>query len=176
MQKLPSGFQRGFGLIEALTSLAVGAIVLTVAAPSLQDLVGRRHLEGVADRLAADLHFARTEAMARNASVRIVFHPDASESCYLIHTGSPTSCNCTAGAPSCSDGAMLLRSVTVPAAHAQVRANIGSILFDPLHGTASPGGTLRVTGASGAAVHHVVNVLGRVRSCSSAGVGGHPVC
>jgi type IV fimbrial biogenesis protein FimT len=176
MQKLPSNFQRGFGLIEALTSLAVGVIVLTAAAPGLQDVVARRHLEGVADRLAADLHFVRTEALARNASVRIAFHTDASGSCYLIHTGSPASCNCTAGTSSCSDGAVLLRSVAIPIAHAQVRANVESILFDPLHGTASPGGTLRVTGVSGAAVHHVINVLGRVRSCSTAGLGGHPAC
>ena len=176
MQKLYSGFQRGFGLIEALTSLAVGVIVLTAAAPSLHDVVARRHLEGVADRLAADLHFVRTEALARNASVRITFHADASGSCYLIHTGSSASCNCMAGTPACRDGAVLLRSVDVPTEHVQVRANVESIVFDPLHGTASPGGTLRVNGASGAAVHHVVNVLGRVRSCSTAGLGGHPAC
>ena len=39
-------------------------------------------------------------------------------------------------------------------------------LFDPLHGTSTPTGTLRLVDAGGRAVHHVVNVMGRVRSCS----------
>ena len=53
----------------------------------------------------------------------------------------------------------------------------GSVLFDPLHGTASPTATVRVTGLSGRAIHHVVNVMGRVRSCSPLGaVPGYRVC
>lgn len=168
--------QQGFGLVETLTSLAVGAIMLTAAAPGLQDVLARRHLEGVADQLVADLHFVRTEALARNEPVRIDFHADAAGSCYLIHTGAQAPCRCSGGAPSCGTGAVLLRSVTVSATRAWVQANVGSMVFDPLHGTASPGGRLQVTGSSGAAVHHIVNVLGRVRSCSTAGLGGHPAC
>ena len=56
-------------------------------------------------------------------------------------------------------------------------ANAASVLFDPLHGTATPTGTLRVTGASGRAIHHIINVMGRVRSCSpQAAVPGYRAC
>ena len=56
-------------------------------------------------------------------------------------------------------------------------ANVGSVLFDPLHGTISPTGTLRLVGTDARAVHHVVNIMGRVRSCSpQAAIPGYRAC
>jgi type IV fimbrial biogenesis protein FimT len=46
--------------------------------------------------------------------------------------------------------------------------NVASVLFDPMHGTSTPTGTLHVIGAGGREVRHVINVMGRVRSCSPA--------
>ena len=67
----------------------------------------------------------------------------------------------------CDAGALAIKSVVLPGAeHISVAGNVGSIVFDPLHGTSTPSGTLRVVDARGRAVHHIVNVLGRVRSCS----------
>ena len=57
-----------------------------------------------------------------------------------------------------------------------MRANVASIAFDPLHGTSTPTGTLRLVDGRGRAVHHVVNVMGRVRSCTPAGVPGWRAC
>jgi type IV fimbrial biogenesis protein FimT len=61
-----------------------------------------------------------------------------------------------------------------------VQGNVASILFDPLHGTSTPTGTLKIVGDSGRAVHHVVNIMGRVRTCSPVGaapaVPGFRVC
>ena len=81
----------------------------------------------------------------------------------------------------CSGGASALKTVMLrPADGIVVRANVASMRFDPLHGTSTPAGTLQVVASSGAAVHHVVNVMGRVRSCSPSGalpaVSGYPVC
>jgi type IV fimbrial biogenesis protein FimT len=45
-----------------------------------------------------------------------------------------------------------------------------------MHGTSTPTGTLRLVGGRGRAVHHVVNVMGRVRSCTPAGVPGWRAC
>ena len=59
----------------------------------------------------------------------------------------------------------------------RVTANVGSIAFDPLHGTSTPTGTLRLVDARGRAVHHIVNVMGRVRSCTPGGaVNGYRPC
>jgi len=71
-----------------------------------------------------------------------------------------------------------IKTVRLPAdERVGLQANMGSIVFDPLHGTGTPTGTLRLTGRDGRAIHHVVNVMGRVRSCSPAGaVPGYRAC
>jgi type IV fimbrial biogenesis protein FimT len=78
----------------------------------------------------------------------------------------------------CSPGASEIRTVRLPATdRVQVQANVASILFDPVHGTSTPTGTVRVIGANGRELRHVVNVMGRVRTCSPQGsVGGYRAC
>lgn len=168
----------GFTLIECAITLTVIAIAATAALPGFQDLFARRRLDGVATQLATDLQTVRSEAVARNAALRLSFHADVAGSCYLVHTGAKALCSCSATtAPSCGDGAELVRAVRLPASErVAVGASAGSILYDPLHGTSTPAATVRVTAAQGA-IHHVVNVMGRVRSCSPEGrIAGYRTC
>ena len=174
-----SSTQRGITLIEAAIVLAVTAIVAGSAAPSLQRLIDGRRLEGAAAQLAADIQFIRTEAVARNEALRLSFHAATGGSCYVIHTGAANECSCTASGPAqCSGGAHEIKTVTVAATdRVVVQANVGSLLFDPLHGTSSPTGTLRLIGTNERAIHHIVNIMGRVRSCSpQAAVPGYRAC
>lgn len=170
--------QRGLTLVEAVVALAIGAVVLSAAIPGMRSSLERRRLDGIATQLAVDLRYARGEAMARDRTVRLGFHTHAGGSCYLIHTGAASACSCTGGQPTCGVGALLLRGVATDAASAiTVRANVASIAFDPLHGTATPTATVQTVAGSGAAVQHVVNILGRVRSCASGGsLPGWPAC
>lgn len=160
--------QHGVTLIEACTVLAVTVIAATGAAPGLQDLIDTRRLEGAATQLATDIQFIRTEAVARNLPLRLSLHASPGGNCYVIHSGAADQCNCDTGGPAqCRGDAREIKTVTVAGAdHVGLQGNVGSLLFDPLHGTASPAGTLRLLGTRGRAVHHVVNVMGRVRSCS----------
>lgn len=170
--------QRGVTLIEAAVTLAVTALAATTAAPGLQELIARKRLEGTAAQLATDLQTVRTESVARNAALRVSFHADAGGSCYLIHTGTKAQCSCSLAAPgACSGDAVLVKAVYLPAEQrVAVGASAGSILFDPVHGTSTPAATARVTGVPGA-IHHVVNVMGRVRSCSPEGrIAGYRPC
>lgn len=170
--------QRGVTLIESAIALAVVAVAATTAAPGLQDLVVRKRLEGVAAQLATELQSARGEAVARNAALRVSFYADTGGSCYVVHTGAKALCSCSAAAPArCTGDAQLLRATYLPAAQkVGVGASAGSILFDPVHGTSTPAATARVTATPGA-IHHVVNVMGRVRSCSPDGrIGGYRIC
>jgi type IV fimbrial biogenesis protein FimT len=171
--------ERGLTLIELAAVIAITAIVAAVALPDFSALITMRRLQGAAGSLAADLQFARTEAIARNRSLRLTVRAHGDASCWIVHTGAAGDCDC-AGAPvvACAPGATAIRSVVLPAAdRVAVAANVGSIVFDPLHGTSSPTGTLRLVDGRGRAVHHVVNVVGRVRSCSPAGtVAGYPFC
>ena len=171
--------QRGVTLIEAAIVLAVLGIVTTSAAPGMTGLLDSRRLDGAATQLATDIQYVRSEAVARNQPVRRSFYANADASCYVIHTGLSAQCTCAADGPAqCSGTAEQIKTVALPVAQRiGVQANVASLLFDPLHGTSSPTGTLRVLGPQGRAVHHVVNVMGRVRSCSPMNtVAGYRAC
>ena len=171
--------QRGITLVESCVTLAVAAIVAAGAAPSMEQLLDARRLDGAASQLLSDLQFTRISAMARNQRIRFSLQADATGSCYVIHTGSADACRCGAsGQVACSPGASEIRTVRLPAAdRVLVQANVASILFDPVHGTSTPAGTFRVISANGRELRHVVNVMGRVRTCSPQGnVGGYRAC
>jgi type IV fimbrial biogenesis protein FimT len=174
----PRRSARGFSLLEAAIVVAIVAIVGAVALPSFTALVEVRRLDGAATRLAADVQFARSEAIARNRSLRLSIAAGADATCWVVHTGAFGDCRCSVAGVACANGAFTIRSVVLPnAEHVAVGGNVGSIVFDPLHGTSTPTGTLSLSDARGRSVRHVVNVLGRVRSCSpDRAVVGYPSC
>ena len=162
--------QAGVTLIESAIVVLLLAVVATSTAPGLGQLIDTRRLGGVATELATDIHYARSEAVARNTSVRLSLHHIAEASCYVIQTGLAAQCNCAAPGPAqCTGGAVAIKTVRVPTQdRITLQSNAASLLFDPMHGTATPTGTLRVLDSRGRAIHHVVNVMGRVRTCSPA--------
>lgn len=172
----------GFTLVESLVALAVAALLACAAAPSLQEAIEARRVDGAALQLAGDIQFARSEATARNRPVRVRFQSDRRGSCYVLHTGGARACECDPlrGSSACAGASdsHAIKTVGWPASdRIELSANVGSLLFDPLHGTTTPTGTLKIEGPRGRAVHHVVNIMGRVRSCSPAGrLTGYPTC
>lgn len=171
--------QRGVTLLESLIVLTVTAVTLGTSLPGFEQARERRHLEGAAAQLETDIMYTRGLAVARNQGVRIGFEALAAGTCYVIHTGPANACACAAtGAAVCNAGAEAVRTVHFAAnGPVALRANVRSILFDPRLGTSTPTGTLRVVGRSDAAIHQIVNIMGRVRSCSPAAVvPGYPRC
>jgi len=160
--------QRGVTLVEAAIVVAIVVIAASAAMPAFGGFIETRRLDGVAARLAADLREARAEAMQRGGGLRITLQHAPWGSCYVIHTGSATQCRCDEQGPAaCDGGAQALKTVQLPARdRIALESNVASMRFDPLHGTVTPTGTLKVVAASGRAVHHIVNVAGRVRSCT----------
>jgi len=50
-------------------------------------------------------------------------------------------------------------------------------LFDPVRGTSTPTATVQLSARNGTAIHQVMNIMGRVRSCSpAAAVSGYRRC
>ena len=72
----------------------------------------------------------------------------------------------------------LLRSEGLPANSGVLLTGLQRpVVFDGRKGTVTPTATLRLTARDGRAIHQVVNIMGRVRSCSPAGaVGGLRAC
>ena len=105
---------RGFTLIEVAIVVVVTAIVASLAAPAMRDLIDSRRLVGAAAQLAADVELARTEAVARNRAVRLSFHAGAGSSCYVVHTGAADQCTCAAdGAALCTGGAHEIKTIVL---------------------------------------------------------------
>jgi type IV fimbrial biogenesis protein FimT len=171
--------QRGITLVETAATSAVLAVVVGAAAPMYQDVLARRSMDGTAAQLAIDLQYIRSEAVARNHALRISFQKSAAGSCYVIHTGSTGECSC-ADHPvaQCTGSAQEIKTVQLPAsANVQLSSNVASMLFHPVRGTVSPTGTLRLTGPRGMEVRHVVNMMGRTRSCAPQGsIRGYAPC
>jgi len=171
--------QRGVTMIESLIVLTIATVSLGAALPSFEQARQRRHFDGIAAQLETDIFLARSEAVTRNRSMRISFKADDDGSCYVVHSGPADACSCSAdGAARCEPGQFAVRSVRLAAAGAvQLQSNVPSILFDAVRGTSTPTGTIRLVGQDRRAVHVVVNIMGRVRSCSPGGsVPGYKVC
>lgn len=163
--------QRGLTLIEACATLAIVSILAGTALPSFDSMLKTRRLEGKAAEMAIDLRYVRSEAVARNEGVRVSFHNTAGGTCTLIHTGATTDCSCdNSGVAQCTGAAVALKTLfNAAASGTSIQANVASMRFDQNNGTVTPAATVRVVGADGRAIHHVVNIMGRVRSCSPGG-------
>lgn len=160
---------RGITLVEMAATLAIVSIVAGAAVPAFEQARERRHLEGAAAQFETDLQFARSEAVAQGRTLRLGF--DDAAACYVVHDGAHGECRCTAGgAPVCEPGVTPLRSVALPAgAGLRLASNVASMSIDARYGTVTPTATVRFSGRSGAALHQIVNVMGRVRTCAPGG-------
>lgn len=173
----PRRRQLGASLVEAMIVLAIIGLLLGSVLPGWADARDRRSLEAASAQLATDLRLTRSLAVAQGSPVRLSV--PAAQACYVVHTGPARACSCDAtGAATCRDDAQALRVATLPGSgRVALSSSSASMLFDADRGTVTPTGTLRLRLADGRAVHHVVNIMGRIRTCSPAGrVAGHPAC
>lgn len=61
----------GFSLVELLTVIALIAVCLSLAAPSLRDLIQRNRVASEVSTFLGDLKYARSEAMKRGQAVSV---------------------------------------------------------------------------------------------------------
>lgn len=172
--------QIGISFIEILIVISILALLVGLAAPSFQGVLAGRRLEGHAAELATDIHHIRSEAVTRNRGLRISFGSDAGGTCYVLHTGDAGDCSCvSSGSAQCSDSNnSLIKSVGLPRHRGVLlQANVSSMLFDPIRGTATPAGSIDLIADSGKVIRQIVNITGRTRTCSPQGsMNGYKVC
>lgn len=164
---------RGVTMVECLATVSIMATTLGLAVPSLDAWKQRQALTAAAAEIETDIQYARSIAVARSAMVRIESQPLGAGSCYLVHTGTPRQCRCIGqGQSQCSSSdATVLRLSELPAdGPVRLLSTKVSIGFNPHQGTVTPTATFQLADRQGQAVHQVVSIMGRVRSCSPLGL------
>lgn len=72
------GTMRGFTLVELMVTVAVLAILTTIAVPGFRDTIRRNRVSAASNALFADLHYARAEAINRGQLVSLCPSSDGS--------------------------------------------------------------------------------------------------
>ena len=174
--------QKGVSLIETCITGSMLGILTCTAAPSFQNMMDLRRLEGMANTLWHDLQYVRATAISLNENIQLSIHSNAdttSTGCYVIHTGRSGDCVCQ-GAPlhaACEAGSRALKTVALPSSRLRITGTRTRMSWAASRGTVTPAATLHLSLADGRSIAHVINIVGRVRTCSPLGtVKGIPRC
>ncbi len=153
--------QNGFNLVELMVTIAVLAILLTITAPSLSDMLERRQLRGAAESIYAHLYYARMEALKKNRKIFVSFSSgDNGAWCFGLDDTAACDCNTPNDCQIDSIG-KVTSGVNYPVVDFSQTFG-GKTNFEPRRGTANNGtATFRI--ASGEQKNIVVSSLGRVR-------------
>ncbi len=71
MKRMPTNRQTGFSLLELMVTLAVAAILVVIAFPSMRDFMRRNHVVAQSNGIQSDLQLARGQAAATRGYVSI---------------------------------------------------------------------------------------------------------
>lgn len=177
----------GFTLIELLMTLAVAAVIATLAVPSMKSYIDTSRLRAAAEAIAGDLQLARSEAVKRNSNISVNFDADGSTTwCYGLDENTGCDCNIVdpVNASACAlpiNGNQILYASTTKTT---VTPNLSSdydgiklsqpsfsgnsyTTFLSTRGTASAG-TLTLTADNSKVLKIIVSAIGRVRICTPA--------
>lgn len=139
----------GYSLIELVVTIALAAILATIALPSWNKLLPSYHLDSSARQVQSELHSIKMRAAAENVGFQFAYADGAAA--YSIKR----------------ESALL---ATKPLPQGVIITNAGAISFSP-RGTASPN-RIRLRSLDGTCKQVVVSPTGRVRTCKPSNCNG----
>lgn len=169
---------QGVTLVETLCVASLVATTIGLAAPNFSAWRNQQALTAAAAQLETDIQYARSQAVATNTVVRLTALVENGASCYVLHSGPQGSCSCDPNeGATCTGPEEIWGQSTFPAKSAvQLTSRSVSVAFDPEHGTVTPATTFKLHADDGKTLHQVVNIMGRVRTCSPDHAQGVKAC
>ena len=163
---------KGVTLIELLSSIAIVAVLMLIAAPSLFSVLNTIQLEAVSNNFFTQLRTLRSSAIKTNSSVFVSF---ATGSAWCYGFSSVAACACGTAGSCLYNGTAY---VVTPPANQGITMSSSTIAnnfsFSPDEGIASSSGSITFSNASGS-ISVVVSPLGRVTLCSNT-IAGYTGC
>lgn len=193
---------RGVSMLELLIAMAILGIIVSVAIPSMSEFGANQRLASAAEQVFGHLQQARSESVARNATVYVNFSangtttwtygmalatgctlsgtdPTAAGACYITVNDGDATYDGIGGATDTGDR-VLMRFPSTD--YDDVEMSISSfssgtqITFNPIRGT-STSGQIDLESSTGKQLRLTVSLLGRVGICSPSGtVNGYETC
>lgn len=153
--------QRGFNLLEMGITLAVLAVLISLAAPSYNRYQQRQQLRLVGDALARDALAAREAAIAQGRPAFLVLKGGETDWCWGVSVAAP--CDCRQATRACRI------AVHDAQEHRHVQARQGQQLeWNPTLGHAAATAQITLTSTSGEALTIKLDRQGRPSACGSA--------
>lgn len=185
MHNKQASCQQGFTLIELMITIAIIAIVLSIAVPSFNDFFEKNRLKRAAEAVYGLVANAKSESTIRDVDMLVTINANA----WCVGYAAAANCNCTLSSPSAA-GACAVPVAGILASDKVLKVINGSdfsdvtlatnygasVAFNRLRGTA-PGGTLNFVSGNWM-LDLVISNEGRVRLCAPAGATamGYPSC
>lgn len=171
-------FTQGFTLIEMMVTVAVLAIIVSIAAPSFNGFFDRYRVKRAADTLSAFLINAKSEAIKRNKNVSAVITGSGTSWC--VGMTENATCDCTANNDCQIDGAdRVMNSTSFKGVKWLAPASTHAFEFKTQRGAVTGFNTVQLESANGSKLNVVVSMVGRIKLCSPSGtgnMGGYTVC
>lgn len=169
---------QGFTLIEMMVTVAVLAIIVSIAAPSFNSFFDRYRVKRAADTLSSFLINAKSEAIKRNKNVSAVI--TGSGTTWCVGMTESSTCNCsTANACQIEGADRVINSTSFNGVKLLGPDTGHAFEFKTQRGAVTGFDTVQLESANGAKVNVRVSMVGRIKLCSPSGtgnMGGYSLC